>query len=235
MRTVGSTQDHNRTIPKTETETEKIIQTPSNTKKPESVFIQDDVTSIGDIFQDVTTESNSFLDDLLNIPKPENSNVIFNNENNQTNDMTTKDLIGNESFEIIPSNFRISNGRILGTVNVKSTEKTYSVYRLHLFFSPLDLKKKIFGQKINDLYFKEDFSETIEINEDAKNYKNITVKIHVMTDNGKVMGQEKFIDVLENDSTDMPVKIKSENTTKYIIAGLGVLGLILLVRRIRKK
>ena len=235
MRTVGSTHNHNRTIPKTETETEKIIQTPSNTKKPESVFIQDDVTSIGDIFQDVTTESNSFLDDLLNIPKPENSNVIFNNENNQTNDMTTKDLIGNESFEIIPSNFRISNGRILGTVNVKSTEKTYSVYRLHLFFSPLDLKKKIFGQKINDLYFKEDFSETIEINEDAKNYKNITVKIHVMTDNGKVMGQEKFIDVLENDSTDMPVKIKSENTTKYIIAGLGVLGLILLVRRIRKK
>ena len=233
MRTVGSTRDHNRIIP--ETETEKIIQTPSNTKKPESVFIQDDVTSIGDIFQDVTTESNSFLDDLLNIPKPENSNVIFNNENNQINDMTTKDLIGNESFEIIPSNFRISNGRILGTVNVKSTEKTYSVYRLHLFFSPLDLKKKIFGQKINDLYFKEDFSETIEINEDAKNYKNITVKIHVMTDNGKVIGQEKFIDVLENDSTDMPVKIKSENTTKYIIAGLGVLGLILLVRRIRKR
>ena len=213
------------------------VQPVSRTNKPDSVFVQEDVNSIGDFVEDITNESNWFSDNLFNIETVDSSTPEKLDDSYLTDDFFKNDenKIDSMSFEIIPSNFRIDNGRILGTVNIKSVEKSYTKYRLHVFFSPLDLPKDVFGQKINDIYFKEDFSETIEINESAKNYKNLTIRIHVMTDNGKVVGQEKILDVLENDSTDMPVKPKDDNTTKYIIAGVGILGLLLIVRRLRKK
>ena len=186
--------------------------------KPESVFTQNEITqnqtSISDVIEDLESLNNSFIENL------------FKNDDNKKTDM---------SFEIIPTNFRVINGRIKGTIDVKSNEKTHSIFRLHTFFSPLDLKQNIFGQKINDLHFKTDFSETIQINESAKNYKNISMKIHVMTENGKVVGQEKFIEVLESDSQDSPEKEKDSNTTKYIIIGVGLLGLALIAKRIRSK
>ena len=83
-------------------------------------------------------------------------------------------------FEIIPSNFKIIDNRIKGTVIVKSSEKIFDKVRLHTFFSPLDLKQNVFNQKLNDLHFRTDLTETIEINETAKNYKNLTIKLHVM-------------------------------------------------------
>ena len=61
------------------------------------------------------------------------------------------------------------------------------------------------------------------------------MKIHVMTENGKVVGQEKFIEVLESDTQDSPEKEKDFNTTKYIIIGVGLLGLALIIKRIRSK
>ncbi len=153
---------------------------------------------------------------------------FFKNDENKINSM---------SFEIIPSNFKIIDNRIKGTVIVKSSEKTYDSLRLHTFFSPLDLRQNIFNQKLNDLHFKTDLTETIEINETANNYKNLSIKIHVMGENGTVFGKEIFIDVLDSDSQDMPVKEnkKIDDKMLYIIAGIGILGLALIIKRIRKK
>jgi hypothetical protein len=153
---------------------------------------------------------------------------FFKNDENKINSM---------SFEIIPSNFKIIDNRIKGTVIVKSSEKTYDSLRLHTFFSPLDLKQNVFNQKLNDLHFKTDLTETIEINETANNYKNLSIKIHVMGENGTVFGKEIFIDVLDSDSQDMPVKEnkKIDDKMLYIIAGIGILGLALIIKRIRKK
>jgi hypothetical protein len=216
MRTVGSHSGHTREAPKSN----DVISKPTDNKKPESVFNQNDITENQTSISTIQNElENNF--DITEVFQD-----LFKSETKENNPL---------SFEIIPSNFAVVNNRIKGTVNVKSNEKTFAVYRLHTFFSPLDLKQKIFGQKINDLHFKSDFSETIQINESAKNYKNVSIKIHVMSDNGKVIGQEIFLDVQQGDTQDMPVKAKSDNTAKYVIAIAGLIGLALIFKRIRKQ
>ena len=58
-----------------------------------------------------------------------------------------------------------------------------------------------------------------------------------MGEHGTVFGKEIFIDVLDGDSQDMPEKEKkdiSKNFQIFIIAGIGILGLALIVKRIRK-
>jgi hypothetical protein len=215
--------------------------------KPKSVFQsfenqqQDDLSSELDNYFD-----NSYtVTDMGVLPKPETEIIdsskpeieklddsyltddFFKNDENKINSM---------SFEIIPSNFKIIDNRIKGTVIVKSSEKTFDKLRLHTFFSPLDLKQNVFNQKLNDLHFKTDLTETIEINETANNYKNLTIKIHVMGEKGTVFGKEVFIDVLDGDSQDMPVKEnkKIDDKMLYVIGGIGILALFLIVKRIRK-
>jgi len=214
--------------------------------KPKSVFQsfenkqQDDLSSELDNYFD-----NSYtVTDMGVLPKPETEIIdsskpeieeilddsyltddFFKNDENKINSM---------SFEIIPSNFKIIDNRIKGSIIVKSSEKTFDKLSLHTFFSPLDLKQNVFNEKLNNLHFKTDLTETIEINETAKNYKNLTIKIHVMGEHGTVLGKEIFIDVLDSDSQDMPVKEEKDNKMIYIIAGIGILGLALIVKRIRK-
>ena len=214
--------------------------------KPKSVFQsfenkqQDDLSSELDNYFD-----NSYtVTDMGVLPKPETEIIdsskpeieeilddsyltddFFKNDENKINSM---------SFEIIPSNFKIIDNRIKGSIIVKSSEKTFDKLSLHTFFSPLDLKQNVFNEKLNNLHFKTDLTETIEINETAKNYKNLTIKIHVMGEHGTVLGKEIFIDVLDSDSQDMPVKEEKDNKMIYIIAGIGILGLALIIKRIRK-
>ena len=211
--------------------------------KPKSVFQsfenkqQDDLSSELDNYFDnsYTVTDMGILPkteiEIIDSSKPEIlddsylTDDFFKNDENKINSM---------SFEIIPSNFKIIDNRIKGSIIVKSSEKTFDKLSLHTFFSPLDLKQNVFNEKLNNLHFKTDLTETIEINETAKNYKNLTIKIHVMGEHGTVFGKEVFIDVLANDSQDMPVKEEKDNKMIYIIAGVGVLALALIIKRIRK-
>jgi hypothetical protein len=213
MRTVGKPKGHTREAPISE----EIISIPSETKKPESVFNQNDIsenqTSISDISEDLDFENNSFLGNL------------FKNEENKNNKV---------SYQIIPSNFKVVNGRILGSVNVKSTGKPKEKVVLHASFFPLDVKQNKLGEKINGLNFTKDLHETININESSHGLENITMNLHVMKGKEHV-SNEVWIDVLKSDSQDMPEKEKEDNTSKYIVIGVGLLGLALIIMRIRKK
>ena len=212
--------------------------------KPKSVFQsfenkqQDDLSSELDNYFDnsYTVTDMGILPkteiEIIDSSKPEIlddsylTDDFFKNDENKINSM---------SFEIIPSNFKIIDNRIKGSIIVKSSEKTFDKLRLHTFFSPLDLKQNVFNEKLNNLHFKTDLTETIEINETAKNYKNLTIKIHVMGEHGTVLSKEVFIDVLDSDSQDMPVKEEKEiSKSIYIIAGIGILALALIIKRIRK-
>jgi len=199
----------------------EIVTPVSRTNKPESIFNQNEFsqnqTSISDITEDLSSQLEDFIDKIPDSPLPilDDSylNDIFKNDETE---------IKNVSFEITPINFRIIDNRIKGTVLINT------------FFSPLDLKQNVFNQKINDLHFKSDLSETIEINETAKNYKNLSIKIHVMAEKGKVIGKEIFLDVLEGDTQDMPVKEQKDNKMMYVVGGIGLIALALIVKKMRK-
>jgi hypothetical protein len=192
--------------------------------RPTSVFfnnskISENQTSIADIIQDsydflneqsFDTES---VSDILNNEKKENKKV---------------------AFQISTANFNIIDNRIKGIVNISSTQKTNEEYTLHLKFSPLDLKQNVFGEKKNELHFKSDLTESIQINESSKNFKNVSIEIHIMK-NDKIIGQKTFIEVLESDTQDFPESTKKTDYTKYAVIGIGLVGLIILYKKMRGK
>ena len=61
------------------------------------------------------------------------------------------------------------------------------------------------------------------------------MNLHVMNPKTKEhLSQEVNIDVLETDSQDMPVKEKKDNTSLYIVGGIGLIVLALIVKKMRK-
>jgi len=144
--------------------------------------------------------------------------------------------IKNVTFEITPINFKIQAGRITGTVNVSSSELSKEKPVLHASFFPLDMKQNKLSEKINQLNFSKDLNETIQINESSKTYQNVSMNLHVMNPKTKEhLSQEVNIDVLETDSQDMPVKDKKDNTSLYIVGGVGLIVLALIVKKMRKR
>ena len=78
-------------------------------------------------------------------------------------------------------------------------------------------------------------NETIQINESSKNYENVSMNLHVMNPKTKEhLSQEINIDVLKSDSQDMPVKDKKDNTSLYVVGGIGLIVLALIVKKMRK-
>jgi len=198
----------------------KVVKVPVTTKKPESVFVQNEVTqnfptihqTIEDISGDIEDSSNSFLEGL------------FKTDNNK------KEKV---SYEIITSNFTVVNDRIKGTIIIKSSSKGKT--KLISRFSPKDLRHLEFDRKINDLNFNSDLTETIQINESAKGNKEVTISVAIH-DNKTIIGSsEKIINVEVGDSQDMPTPVPQDNTMKYIVIGVGLLGLALIIKRIRTK
>ena len=189
------------------------------TDKPVSVSNQNEIsqnqTSISDISEDLSADLENFLD----FP-------IFKNDDNK---------IKNVSYQVTPLNFKVLNGRIIGSVNISSSELTNEKTVLHASFFPLDLKQNKLGEKINTLNFNKDLNETIEINESSKNYENVSMNLHVMNPKTKEhLSQEVNIDVLKSDSQDMPEKDKKDNTSMYVVAGIGLVALALILKKVRK-
>ena len=197
----------------------EIVKPVSRTDKPVSVFNQNEIsqnqTSISDISDDLSADLENFLD----FP-------IFKNDDNK---------IKNVSYQVTPSNFKVVNGRITGTVNVSSSELTNEKTVLHASFYPLDLKQNKLGEKMNQLNFSKDLNETIQINESSKTYENISMNLHVMNPKTKEhLSQEVNIDVEKSDSQDMPEKDKKDNTSMYVVAGIGIVALALILKKVRK-
>jgi hypothetical protein len=195
----------------------------SRRNKPDRVFNQNEITqnqtSIADVSKDVETFLNeqSFDVDVI-------SNIL-NNEDKETKEV---------SFNLSTENFVVVDNRIKGIVKIESTQKSNEDYILHLQFSPLDLKQNVFNEKKNILHFKSDLTESIQINETANNFKNVSIEIHIMKNN-KVI-QKSFIEVNETDSLDSPKSDSNKSDyTKYAIAGIGLIGLIFLFKKIRGK
>ena len=200
----------------------EIVIPVSRTNKP---FIQQkefsqNQTSIADITKDLSADLENFLPDLIpDLP-------IFKNDETE---------IKNVSYQVTPLNFKVVNGRIIGSVNISSSELTNEKTVLHASFFPLDLKQNKFGEKINTLNFNKDLNETIEINESSKNYENISMNLHVMNPKTKEhLSQEVNIDVLKSDSQDMPEKETKDNKMIYIVGGIGLIALALIVKKMRK-
>jgi len=201
----------------------EIITPVSRTNKPVSIFNQNDFsqnqTSIADITEDLSSDLENFLDFVPDLP-------IFKNDETE---------IKNVSYQVTPLNFKVQSGRITGTVNVSSSELTDDKPVLHASFYPLDLKQNKFSEKINKLNFTKDLNETIQINESSKNYENVSMNLHVMNPKTKEhLSQEINIDVLKSDSQDMPVKDKKDNTSLYVVGGIGLIVLALIVKKMRK-
>ena len=197
----------------------EIVTPVSRTNKPISIFNQNDFsqnqTSISDITKDLSSELETFID-----------SPIFKNEETE---------IKNVSYQVTPSNFKVVNGRITGTVNVSSSQLTDEKTVLHASFYPLDLKQNKLGEKMNPLNFSKDLNETIQINESSKTYENISMNLHVMNPKTKEhLSQEVNIDVEKSDSQDMPEKDKKDNTSMYVIAGIGLVALALIIKKVRK-
>ena len=201
----------------------EIVKPVSRTEKPESVFNQNDLlqneTSIADITEDLSSELENFIDFKTD-------STIFKNDETK---------IKNVSYQVIPSNFKVVNGRITGTVNVSSSELTDEKTVLHASFYPLDMKQNKLGEKMNQLNFSKDLNETIQINESSKNYQNISMNLHVMNPKTKEhLSQEVNIDIEKSDSQDMPKKDKKDNTSMYVVAGIGLVALALILKKVRK-
>ena len=205
----------------------EIVKPVSRTNKPVSIFNQNDFsqnqTSIADITEDLSSDLENFLDfvpDLI----PDLPN--FKNEETE---------IKNVSYQVTPLNFKVVNGRIIGSVNISSSELTNEKTVLHASFFPLDLKQNKLGEKINTLNFSKDLNETIEINESSKNYENVSMNLHVMNPKTKEhLSQEVNIDVLKSDSQDMPKPLIKDNKMIYIVGGIGLIALALIVKKMRK-
>jgi len=88
---------------------------------------------------------------------------------------------------------------------------------------------------MNPLNFSKDLNETIQINESSKTYENISMNLHVMNPKTKEhLSQEVNIDVEKSDSQDMPEKDKKDNTSMYVVAGIGIVALALILKKVRK-
>ncbi len=201
----------------------EIVTPVSRTNKPISIFNQNDFsqnqTSISDITKDLSSQLETFIDLIPVSP-------IFKNEETE---------ITNVSYQVTPSNFKVVNGRITGTVNVSSSQLTDEKTVLHASFYPLDLKQNKLGEKMNPLNFSKDLNETIQINESSKTYENVSMNLHVMNPKTKEhLSQEVNIDVEKSDSQDMPEKDKKDNTSMYVIAGIGLVTLALIIKKVRK-
>lgn len=201
----------------------EIVTPVSRTNKPISIFNQNDFsqnqTSISDITKDLSSQLETFIDLIPVSP-------IFKNEETE---------ITNVSYQVTPSNFKVVNGRITGTVNVSSSQLTDEKTVLHASFYPLDLKQNKLGEKMNPLNFSKDLNETIQINESSNNYENVSMNLHVMNPKTKEhLSQEVNIDVEKSDSQDMPEKDKKDNTSMYVIAGIGLVTLALIIKKVRK-
>ena len=215
----------------------EIVKPVSRTNKPVSIFNQNDFsqnqTSIADITEDLSSGLQTFYDfDAIaeNNKLPKEQQVMFspNFKNEETE-------IKNVSYQVTPLNFKVLNGRIIGTVNISSSELTNEKTVLHASFFPLDLKQNKLGEKINTLNFNKDLNETIEINESSKNYENVSMNLHVMNPKTKEhLSQEVNIDVLKSDSQDMPEKETKDNKMIYIVGGIGLIALALIVKKMRK-
>lgn len=197
----------------------EIVTPVSRTNKPISIFNENDFsqnqTSISDITEDLSSQLETFID-----------SPIFKNEETEIN---------NVSYQLTPLNFKVLNGRIIGSVNISSSELTDEKPVLHASFFPLDLKQNKFREKMNTLNFNKDLNETIEINESSNNYENVSMNLHVMNPKTKEhLSQEVNIDVLKSDSQDMPEKDKKDNTSMYVIAGIGIVALALIIKKVRK-
>ena len=201
----------------------EIVKPVSRRNKPVSIFNQNDFsqnqTSIADITEDLSSDLENFLSPFPDLPN-------FKNEETK---------IKNVSYQVTPLNFKVLNGRIIGSVNISSSELTNEKTVLHASFFPLDLKQNKLGEKINTLNFNKDLNETIEINESSKNYENISMNLHVMNPKTKEhLSQEVNIDVLKSDSQDMPEKETKDNKMIYIVGGIGLIALALIVKKMRK-
>ena len=201
----------------------EIVKPVSRTNKPVSVFNQNEIsqnqTSIADISKDLSSQLENFLDFVPDLP-------IFKNDETE---------IKNVSYQVTPLNFKVLNGRIVGSVNISSSELTNEKPVLHASFFPLDLKQNKFGEKMNTLNFNKDLNETIEINESSNNYENVSMNLHVMNPKTKEhLSQEINIDVLKSDSQDMPTPLIKDNKMIYIVGGIGLIALALIVKKMRK-
>ena len=212
----------------------EIVTPVERTDKPESVFNENEFsenqTSIADITEDLSAQLENFIDTRPELKILDDS---YLHDNIFKNDETE---IKNVTFEITPINFKIQAGRITGTVNVSSSELSKEKPVLHASFFPLDMKQNKLSEKINQLNFSKDLNETIQINESSKTYQNVSMNLHVMNPKTKEhLSQEVNIDVLETDSQDMPVKDKKDNTSLYIVGGVGLIVLALIVKKMRKR
>jgi hypothetical protein len=193
----------------------EIVKPVSRTNKPVSIFNQNDFSQNQTSIADLSSELETFID-----------SPIFKNDETE---------IKNVSYQVTPSNFKVVNGRITGTVNVSSSELTNEKTVLHASFYPLHLKQNKLGEKMNQLNFNKDLNETIQINESSKNYENISMNLHVMNPKTKEhLSQEVNIDVEKSDSQDMPEKDKKDNTSMYVVAGIGLVALALILKKVRK-
>ena len=211
----------------------EIVTPVERTDKPESVFNENEFsenqTSIADITEDLSAQLENFIDTRPELKILDDS---YLHDNIFKNDETE---IKNVTFEITPINFKIQAGRITGTVNVSSSELSKEKPVLHASFFPLDMKQNKLSEKINQLNFSKDLNETVKINESSKNYENISMNLHVMNPKTKEhLSQEVNIDVLKSDSQDMPVKDKKDNTSLYVVGGIGLIVLALIVKKMRK-
>ena len=211
----------------------EIVTPVERTDKPESVFNENEFsenqTSIADITEDLSAQLENFIDTRPELKILDDS---YLHDNIFKNDETE---IKNVTFEITPINFKIQAGRITGTVNVSSSELTKEKPVLHASFFPLDMKQNKLSEKINQLNFNKDLNETIPINESSKTYQNVSMNLHVMNPKTKEhLSQEVNIDVLETDTQDMPVKEKKDNTSLYVVGGIGLIVLALIVKKMRK-
>lgn len=171
--------------------------------------------------EDLTSEIESYVQEPEITTEP-----IFKNDETK---------IKNVSYQVTPLNFKVQSGRITGTVNISSSELTNEKPVLHASFYPLDLKQNKLSEKMNQLNFSKDLNETITINESSKNYENVSMNLHVMNPKTKEhLSQEVNIDVLKSDSQDMPVKDKKDNTSLYVVGGIGLIVLALIVKKMRK-
>lgn len=207
---------------------------------------RDENTDIGNRFSQ--NVQNIISENSESIPRRNKPESVFNqsedladslNEQSFNIDTISDILINDEiennkvSFQISTENFQISDGRIKGTVNILSTQKTQEEYGLNLQFSPLDLKQNVFNEKTNVLHFKSDLTESIQINETSDNLKNISIEIQIIKNN-KVISKSS-IEVLETDSQDFPDSTKKTDYTKYAIIGIGLIGLLIIFKTIRGK